>query len=240
MAVIGVIAAAAFFFLVLHWWSEGVIEASDALLLDAVFCCLIFGMFAARTPLQFLGAFIPLSAAGAYAIYAHRVGGMHSYLKSQCALYIGAIQSDPRNLAARQRLAETWHALGELDQAITEMLVAVQAGAGVEAQYRLAQWQREQKVRDSLTPVCRWCGTDAPQGSRQCPRCGTPLSQSSGFARWVKGGKGASARGWLLAVVTIALVSLSLAFLPVHFALIPVALFGLALAGWALIGPTRS
>jgi hypothetical protein len=235
MAVVGVIAAAGFFLLVLHWWSEGMFDTSDALLLDTVFCCLIFGLFAASTPMQFLGAFIPLAAAGGYTIYSYRMGGMRAYLRSQCTTYIRAIESDPRNLAARQQLAETLHALGELDRAVNEMQAAVDLGAGAECQYRLNQWVREQRVRDSDTPVCKWCGTESAVGVRKCPRCGCDLQRRSRLGQWLTGGKWAAARLWLLIVVGLALVSLSLALLPIRYALIPLILLAITLGGWSLV-----
>jgi hypothetical protein len=240
MVVVGVVAAAAFFMLVLYWWSEGIFATSDAVLLDVVFCTLIFGLFAAKEPWHFAGAFVPLAAAGAYAIYSYRIGGMRGYLKSQCGVFMQAIQSDPRNLAARERFAETLHQLGDLDRAVSEMQAAVDLGAGIECQYQLNQWQRELRARYSIAPVCKWCGTDSPVGTKVCPRCGTDLPRRSALAVWLTGGKWAAARLWLLIIVGVALVSMSLVLLPVHFALIPIALLGIALGGWSLIGSTQS
>lgn len=240
MMVVGAIAATVFFLLVLHWWSEGIFATSDAILLDVVFCTLIFGLFSARETWHFVGAFVPLAAAGSYAIYAYRIGGMRGYLKSQLGAYMQAIQSDPRNLAARERFADTLHSLGELDRAVTEMQAAVDLGAGIECQYRLNQWQKELRARYSDTPICKWCGTDSPAGTRKCPRCGTDLPRQSALAHWLVGGRWASARLWLLILLGLTLVSVSLVCLPVYFALIPLALLGIALGGWSLIGSSQS
>lgn len=235
MVIVGTVAAAAFFMLVLYWWSEGIFDTSEALLLDGIFCILIFGLFASQTTGQFLMAFIPLSAAGAYALYSYHVGGMRSYLRNRSAEYMRAIQADPRNLAARQRLAETLYLLGELDRAVAEMQAAVDMGADAECRYRLSRWILEQRARDSGNPVCKWCGTESPAGTRRCPRCSSELPCRSALGRWLIGGRWASARLILLILMGTALISASLALLPLEYAFIPLALLGLALTGWALI-----
>ena len=240
MVVAGVIAAAAFFLLVLHWWSEGIFDTSEALLLDTVFCGLIFGLFVARTPLQFAITCAVLIAAGAYAIRAYTMGGMAAYLKSQCEIYMEAIASDPLNLAAREHLADTLYTMGELDRAVNEMQAAVGLGAGIESQYALSRWQLEQRVRDSASPVCKWCGTESALGTRTCPRCGASLPGRSALARWIKGGRWATARLWLLIMAGLALTCVSLAVMPMEYAFIPLFLLGIALGGWVLIGSARA
>lgn len=78
---LGIILAAIFAFAVMRWWSEGIIEASDALLLIVVFGGLIFGMFVATGFGQFMCAFVPLAIAGSYAIYSYKVGGLKAFYK---------------------------------------------------------------------------------------------------------------------------------------------------------------
>ena len=234
MLLIGVVLAAVFLMAVFRWWSEGIYEASDALLLAVVFCGLIFGFFAARTLPQRLLAFIPLSTAAAYAIYSYRYGGMRSYLKTRCEEYIRAIQFDPRNLGAREYLANALHDLGDLDRAIDEMQVAVDIGAGMESQYMLSKWTKERYIRDSTNPVCKWCMTEGQPGERRCAKCGADLPYQSPLGRWLTGGRTASARYYLIVVFGLALVCVSVLLLPLKYAFIPLALCLMALGGWSL------
>jgi Ca2+/Na+ antiporter len=234
MLLIGVVLAAVFLMAVFRWWSEGIYEASDALLLAVVFCGLIFGLFAARTVPQRLLAFIPLLTAAAYAIYSYRYGGMRAYLKKRCQEHIRAIQFDPRNLGAREYLARSLHDLGELDRAIDEMQVAVDMGAGTESQYMLSRWTRERHLRESANPVCKWCMTENQPGARRCAKCGAALPYQSPLGRWLTGGRTAGARCYLIVVFGIALVSVSLLLLPIRYAFIPLALCLMALGGWSL------
>ena len=117
MCLFGVVLASACMFIVLYWWSEGAIEASEGIVLAVVFGGLMIGLFAARNVGQFLLAFVPLSAAAGYGIYTWRLGSWRSYYKKRCAEYEAAIRSDPRNLAAREFLAEALFSLGDLDRA---------------------------------------------------------------------------------------------------------------------------
>jgi hypothetical protein len=239
MVLVGIILAAVFFMAVLRWWSEGIFEASDAFLLSVVFCGLIFGLFAAHGTWEFLLAFVPLVAVGGFLIYSYKTGGLRAYLRRQCNDYIRAIQFDPRNLGAREYLAEALHNLGELDQAIDELQVAVNMGAPTESQYKLAKWTKERRLRDTTAPICRWCETENAQGARACSRCGSELPYDNALSRWLMGGGRAKLRLSLLVVIGIALVSVSVLLLPLRFAAAPVVLFLVALLGWSLVGSAR-
>jgi len=239
MLLIGLILAIVFLLAVMKWWSEGMFEASDAVLLVVVFGGLIFGLFAARHWWEFLIAFIPLVAAGSYAVYSFRSGSLRSYFRKRCSEYMRAIQFDPRNLGAREALADTLYNLGDLDRAIDEMQVAVDMGAGMECQYRLSKWSKERYARDSLNPVCKWCGTEGIQGARACVRCGSELPYENSLSRWLTGGKTSGSRYYLIVIFGVGLVGISLLLLPLRFAFIPVVLFTVALAGWGLLASSR-
>lgn len=236
MVLIGIALATALLLVVLHWWSEGIFEASDAVLLVVIFGGLIVGLFGARTPGQFVLAFVPLAAGGAYLAYSYYSGGMRPYLRQKCRECMSAIEFDPRNLGAREYLAEALYNLGELDRAIDEMQVAVNMGAGMECQYRLNKWLRERQLRDTANPVCRWCNTENQAGARKCSRCGSDLPYQTALTRWLTGGRTGRARYYLLLFAGVALVGMSLLLLPLHYAFIPVLLCITALAGWALLG----
>ncbi len=240
MLLVGVVLAAVFLMAVLRWWSEGVYETSDALLLAVVFCGLIFGLFAASNAWQFLLAFIPLSAAAGYTIYTYRTGGMRAYLRKRCDEYISAIQFDPRNLGARESLARALYDLGELDRAIDELEVAVGMGAGMESRYTLDRWIKERHLRASTNPVCTWWMTENHSGSRTCSNCGAELPLHNPLVRWITGGRAAGARYYLTLVTGLAMVCVSVLLLPIRFAFIPLAACLIALGGWSLLASTRS
>lgn len=240
MFLIGFIFAALFAFAVMRWWSEGIIEASDAMLLIVIFGGLIFGMFAATGFVQFMFAFIPLAAAGSYAIYSYKLGGLKAFYKNRCDEYVRAIQADPRNRAAREFLADTLYNMGQLDRAIDELQIAVNMGSGMEHQYKLNKWLKEQHFRDTSNPVCRWCQTENAMSARVCIKCGADLPYDNALSRWLMGGGKAGVRYYLLVIISIAMIGISLLFLPFQLAFIPVALFLLVLVGWWLLGSARS
>jgi len=172
MILVGVVLASLFILAVMRWWADGALEASDAILLTVVFGGLIFGLFASREFWQVVLAFVPLAAGAAYLIYNHTQIGTRSFLKRRCQEYMQVIQFDPRNLGSREYLAETLYNLGELDRAIDEMQVAVNMGAGLECRYRLDKWVKERRLRNTLSPVCKWCFTENTPRAKTCSRCG--------------------------------------------------------------------
>jgi ribosomal protein L40E len=239
MLLIGIFLATALLIAVLHWWAEGVIEASDGLILVVLFGGLIIGLFSARNVYEFLLAFVPLIATGIYLVYAHRVGGLKAYLKRQCEEYIRAITFDPRNTGARECLARALYELGELDRAIDEMQVAVAMGAGIEAQHSLDRWIKERHIRDSTKPICRWCMAENQPGERVCSRCGAELPVQSPLLRILMGGRGARTRYYLILIFGLGVLCISLILLPLKYAWLSIVLFLLVIIGWSLLSSAR-
>jgi hypothetical protein len=88
--------------------------------------------------------------------------------------------------------------------------------------------------------VCRWCQIENAPGARKCAQCGADLPYDNAFTRWLFGGKSASARGYLLAIVGLAIAVVSWLVLPAKIAFVPFVCYGLALVGWALASSARS
>ncbi len=196
-------------------------------------------MFASRELWQIVLAFVSLATGAAYLIYNYTAIGTRSFLKRRCQEYIQAIQFDPRNLGAREYLAEALYNLGELDRAIDEMQVAVNMGAGLECRYKLDKWMKERHLRDTSNPVCRWCFTENAPRARRCSHCGAELPYDNAIGRWLTGGSARSVRYYLILTTGVALIVVSLVFLPLKYALIPFATCGLAVGGWWLIVSAR-
>jgi len=212
----------------------------EAILLSVVFCGLIFGLFAAHSFWQFVLAFFPLSAASAYAIYSYKIGSIKTYYKSKCAEYISAIQHDPRNLGAREYLADAFYSMGELDRAIDELRAAVDLGAGIECRYKLDKWSRERHLRDTTNPVCRWCRTENDSGMRFCKSCGADLPYENPMSRWLMGGTSGIKRYYLILIFGLAATVVSVLWLPLYLALIPLMLLMAILVGGWLVSSARS
>ena len=240
MLLIGVVLAGGCLFVVMWWWSEGAIDASDAVLLAVVFCTLIFGLFAAQSVWHFLLAFVPLTCAAGYAVYSFKMGSTRAYYKHRCEEYVQAIQTDPRNTGAREYLADALYNMGELDRAVDEIQAAVDIGAGLECQYKLSKWSKERYIRDTPNPVCRWCKTENALRSRKCVKCGSDLPYDNALSRWLMGGGTHQARYYLILITGAAVVSVSMLVLPLKLAFIPIALCITALAGWSLVSSARS
>ncbi|MDH7600522.1 MAG: hypothetical protein QHI38_00060 [Armatimonadota bacterium] len=239
MLLIGIILACGLLFAVLHWWSEGIIEASDGLILVVLFGGLIVGLFSARSVYEFLIAFLPLTSAALYLAYMHRTTGLKTYLKRQCEEYVRTIAFDPRNIGARECLARALYELGELDRAIEEMQVAVAMGAGFEAQHSLDRWVRERHMRDGTKAICRWCYAENAPGKRICARCGAELPVHNSMLRFLMGGPKTGTRYYLILALGLGVLCVSLILLPIRYAFVPFSLFVMALIGWSLMASAR-
>lgn len=240
MFLIGLLIAIGAVFLVMNWWSEGMIEASEAVILVVVYGGLAVGLFNAHSLWQVILALAPMAGAIAFTYYSFRLGGMRAIYKQRCNEYMLAIQSDPTNRAAREYLATTLYTMGELDRAIDEIEVAVNMGAELECQYNLTKWQKERYMRDSANPFCRWCHTENQQGAKVCVKCGADLPFKNSLNHWITNGKTAVSRYYLLLTAGVALLAVSLLWLPVYLALIPLGFVVLAVMGWSLISSARS
>ncbi|MEN6582308.1 MAG: hypothetical protein ABFD54_07635 [Armatimonadota bacterium] len=225
--------------LAFYWWSEGIIEASDAVVLTAVLGGSAVGVCVASGFWQFLLAFLPLVGMLGYVIYSFKIGGMYAIYKQQCQTYASAIQFDPSNLGAREYLGDTLYKMGNLDQAIDEMQAAVQMGAGIECQYKLNKWTKERAIRDCVNPVCRRCETENPKGSHRCTHCGTDLPYISPLGRWLMGGSRSGLRFYLIILSGVALMAISIMLLPIAYVLIPFALILIVLIGWSFLNSAR-
>lgn len=236
----GIILAAVGIFVALHWWSEGALDGSEAFLLATVFGGLVVGLFVAQNLTQLLFAVVPLVAAFGYAIYTWQFGSWRAFYKRRCAGYEEIIRSDPRNLAAREFLADSLYALGDIDRAVDELRAAVDLGGDTQCQYKLGKWSKELHLRDTVNPICRWCGTENNLNERKCFKCGADLPYDTPLSRWLMGGRSERARYYLLFIAAVALVVISWLLLGVRFAVIPLIFCAVALAGWSLLKSSRS
>jgi hypothetical protein len=127
-----------------------------------------------------------LLASMGWMIWQHSKDGAKRYYRDKIKQYDTVIQADPRNTAARSAMAATYYSIGELDNAIAAMELAVQiAPASVKESYQLKQWLQERELRDSRTITCVYCHTKNIWGERLCRTCRQVLvyPESEG---WVK------------------------------------------------------
>ncbi|MCE5314482.1 MAG: hypothetical protein ABFD49_05580 [Armatimonadota bacterium] len=216
------------------------IDLSDAIILAAILCFASFGMCRAHTFWQWALILLPMVGVGGYVSYSFKIGGLRSFYRKQCEEYVESVNADPRNMAARQYLAETLYKLGELDRAIDELQVVVDTGSNIECEYNLTAWRRERYIRDTQNPYCKMCLVDYPQGTHVCKKCGGRLSYQSSLGKWLSGGRLPGIRYYTLVLFGVALIAGSVMLLPWRYALIPAGLLAVAATGWALVGSARS
>jgi hypothetical protein len=113
------------------------------------------------------------------------------YYDERIGQCIEALQADPRNLAARGRLADCLHKEGRLDEAIEQYtdLVRISPSSREEA-YRLKQLiQERDECRDPLI-TCPKCGRKNPKSRLHCAGCEASLAPGDRLKQWLEGVSG--------------------------------------------------
>ena len=182
--VIGILAAVVVVVIISRWWVEGLISASEFLILSAIYGGLAFGLFAISMYGGVGGVIlvlIPLIGSVVWALYCNQKLGIKQYFKDKIRTYELAIQADPRNTAARSMMAEAYYELGDLDSAIAAMELTIQMnGSAMKETHKLRQWQSERELRDSKTVICQVCHSRNIWGAVRCRTCMQPLVYPAG------------------------------------------------------------
>lgn len=233
MVIAGVILAVVVLAVVVSWWSEGYIGATEGIVLFAVYGGLLVGLFAAESMTSRMFALIPLVASAVWGGYLAKSWSMRSYLKEKVAQYVSAVDMDPDNFAARAKLAETLYELGERERAIAEMQIAVGQSPRLATpdHHTLRQWMRDEQLRNSGNLLCYRCGLQNERGSKVCGKCGSPLRYPFEPGQILK----KNTHQFVVISVGLALAGASLALLPLKYALLPICFALLAAGGWGLL-----
>ena len=233
MEIVGVILAVIVLVVVISWWSEGYIGATEGFVLFVVYGGLVFGLFAIRTSVTRVIIMIPLLASAVWSVYLIKMGSLQSYYCEKVKQYEATIDFDPQNSAARSKLAKVLYALGQTERAIIEMQMAIDISptAALEDRHTLKEWQLEDRLIRTGAALCYRCGRENERGLRECVQCGLPLRRPVAPKRSLK----QNTRQFAVITAGFALAGISLALLPLKFAFIPIGCGLLAAAGWNLL-----
>lgn len=138
-----------------------------------------------------------------------------------------AIVSDPMNLAARSRLAETLHKIERLDEAIAELSEVVRLSPqSIPDAHRLKQLMEEKEGRETPTITCPGCGEPNPPERTHCLKCEGTLRMSSEIKEWlVRGGLKQIVIVSSVSMAVIAVIALSLSALSWAVRILVIAVF---------------
>jgi ribosomal protein S27AE len=157
----------------------------------------------------------------------------HDYYDEKIRAYRAAMEADPRNMAARERLVEALYKQGLLNEAIVvcEELV-LRDPANREAEYRLRLLKEEETERISPRKLCPSCGHANAPDRTHCENCEGLMSVSSEFVKWLAHG-GAKKITWSSAIALgiVACVGTVLSILSVPGRIVFVALTLLIVIG---------
>jgi len=236
VVVFGVIIAFVVFFIVVEWWTHGLVSGTEAVVLTAIFGGLAVGVFAAQgfwVRTAVLAIFLALCV---WMIQKHLKDSAKRYYLDKIRVYEAAIQSDPRNFAARSGLASAYYALGDLDTAIAALEVALSISPNlIKEQKLLNQWQRERDLRDNPTIVCRICHTRNVWGETVCYICRQPIVYSDRLS-WINRLAAVLHHPYVYLPILVVLISTAALFLlPMRQAIVFIICCMLAALGWAIL-----
>ena len=137
-----------------------------------------------------------------------------------------ALASDPKNLAARGRLAETLYKKHHLDEAIAEMSIVVQQSPESKHEaYLLREYIEELDRRKAPPIVCPSCGFSNSPDRTHCYNCEGSLKAKTEMMKWLAGGALKQiAIAWAITMAAIVIVVLALGALPIMIRIAVIAL----------------
>jgi len=234
MILLGIFLAAVVLVVISSWWSEGYIGGMEAVVLFAVYGGLIFGLFVCQTTAGRAAMLIPLVGSAAWGAYLLKAGSIRSYYKEKVRQYEAAIDEDPRNFAARARLAETLYELGEIERAMAEMQMAIDLSPhpAVAERFTLKRWQDEERLKESRNVLCYRCGHENESGLKVCANCQAELRYPIDAAEALN----RNMRQFVAVSAGVALSFVSFVLLPWKYALIPAGCSVLVAVGQTLLG----
>jgi hypothetical protein len=218
------------------WWTDGVIDAAEAIGLSALLFIVLGQMAVFPNPGLRIALFILLLAS---AVLMPWIGStvekvaQSRYAAEQISKFKMAIAVDGGNLAARLHLAKALYDTGKLDEAVAELEAAFAVSRlSFQEDRLLSEWKEERRLRDTKNVFCPRCGNENERGSAACVRCRTPLAR--GFAAdWARsGGPVAAIRAWALAVACVTAILLVSAVFPKLFSPNPIAVAVIGLVAW--------
>ena len=200
---------------ILGWYVDGTIGGFECALMAGVY----IGMVLCIITLKILPAVL-LLAVLIFLLILPKIRGRRiitALHDEQIERFRLAIESDPQNLAARGRLAETLYKKGRLDEAIAEYSELVKRSPqSREEAYRLNQLVREKEERKAPPIICPSCGHSNPPDRTHCYNCENNLRLTSELKkRLVRGGLKRIAITWAIVMAVIAVVMSALSVLPV-------------------------
>jgi ribosomal protein L40E len=209
---------------ILGWYVDGTIGGFECALMAGVFLGMVLCIFT----LQILPAVL-LLAALIFLLILPKIRGRRMVTAlhdEQIERFRLAIESDPENLAARGRLAETLYKKGRLDEAIAEYSDLVKRSPqSREEAYRLNQLVQEKEERKAPPIICPSCGHSNPPDRTHCCNCENNLRIAGELKKWlVRGGLRRIAITWAIVMAVIAVVMSALSMLPVVGRILVIAL----------------
>ena len=168
-----------------------------------------------------------------------QVGAPRAYTSASASNTILAIQSDPRNWGARERLAETLYNMG----GSTGRSMRCRRPSTLER-----EWKRitssptgaRSATSETLGIPCAGGAISRMRAASGSAHNAAPTCRTNSFARWLSGGRKGRFKDISARPGRRRTDGSSLLALPLRYAFIPVGCAFLGLAGWALLASARS
>ncbi len=176
----GVFACVPTFYL-FRWWTDATISGAEAVI-GALVIAFLMLMMIAPTPDSVKGMIflmLLVLAVGTPFLYLKQLNASERQLvNEQEQVYRKAIESNPRNVAARVELARNLYPRGHVSEALYQMEAAIRLSPQTTdtAQRLLERWKSEQAGVVIQKVICRFCHEATPMNQPECAACGRPQS----------------------------------------------------------------
>lgn len=222
------------------WYIEGNVGAAECVMVAGLFAALVVSLASGAVVVSVLIG-VGLAVALIFPVV-QSIRISRELYDEQIERFRQAIESDPDNLAARSRLAQTLYKKGRLDEAIVEMSEVVnRSPQSRQDAYLLKEYLTEKAERQAPPVICPSCGHRNPPERTHCYHCEGFLRVSSEFKKWLlKGGLRGVVIYWAGCMAVVTGIMLGLSTLPAHYRIGAVGLFLIAALVLALVRLNRS
>ncbi|MBW3623198.1 MAG: hypothetical protein KY468_07280 [Armatimonadetes bacterium] len=189
--------------LLFRWWSEGYLAATEFFGIAALFVVMFALLIAPTPPVGKLIVFLLLAGCSIglpFIVQTLAKRDSRSLEQEREAEFRAAIETQPRNIAAREELARNLYKQGRRSEAIEEMERAVQLSPRTtqEEQRLLKRWLQEREAEPNPIYICRWCREETPKDRPTCIHCERPTHAVRELADAVKADFPATVRTFFL------------------------------------------
>lgn len=177
---------------IVGWYIDGSIGAVECVIISGIYFAFLFTIIVTASIAYKLILLLLLFSMAALIPHIFGAADRHQIRRmddENIRRYREAIDGDPLNLAARNKLVEVLHKEGRLDEAISELAEIMRISPqSYQEEYLMKRYIQEREAIRYPPIACPSCGYMNPLGRTHCESCEGNLHASEEIKKWLLAG----------------------------------------------------